>query len=660
MDEDKLSDADLWEAKRKQGMSAAQATAYVVARRQQQGPMAKVAEGVGQALRGATFGFADEIAAPIVGAVTGEGREAALGRIRGSQDRFQADQPKTSAALNFGGALAMPAGGMAVGGIKGLLAGTAMGAASAGADAAGNAVEGHRGEALRDGAVVGGVLGAALPIVGRPLGKAAEMTGATQKVSKAVQRFAQSKAGKKTVGALDRVNPMLSASQRADDRLLMALQRGEMTPADAIARVVASQKPLGFVDVAGVPGQKVARAARTAGGKTAEALPEALERRTTAQATRITDDLTHGTGLTRPDVESTMEELIETRRQNAKPLYEKAYAAGEIADPDVAALFDLPQFQKAFLRAQRIARTEGVTLPAVVKMEKHGMHASPVRDAAVRPDVRTFDYVKRGLDDVIESGMRGGKMGRSEARALRQRMQEALAKVDEANPDYKAARAQFRGDTELKEAFEAAEKFLTMRPEQVQHAMAKMSQGEKELFRRRALDAILGRVDDLDDHLDASKRLGASPSKRERLRALFDSDASWEEFQRQLKDEADMFKSQHFITGGSNTTDKLTELMDLAGVSLPDMAMGVANPAQGFARAMMEWGKRTGKGYSERVSDELAPSLTAGLDGNKDEVVKLFERLAASAEEITRKRGRGAAGRRAASQTVGGASASKP
>src|SRR5688572_24263327 len=63
-DEKDLSDADLWEKKRSEGMAADQATSYVQARKNRPG----LVEGSLRAgVQGATFGFGDEAAAGLRG-----------------------------------------------------------------------------------------------------------------------------------------------------------------------------------------------------------------------------------------------------------------------------------------------------------------------------------------------------------------------------------------------------------------------------------------------------------------------------------------------------------------------------------------------------------------------------------------------------------------
>lgn len=664
-DESRLSDAHLWEKKVREGMSEAQATAYVQARRhtphgstrswedpaeldrntramKPMGIGAKIREGIGALAQGATFGWADELGAPLTAALSGESTDEARARLRAGQAQFHAQQPKTATALNMGGSMVVPGLGYAAGGLKGFLGGALLGAGSGALDAAGNAPEGQRESAATQGAVLGGAVAAAIPAFGVPLGRAVGRVAATDAAQAASRRLAASRAGRGIASMVRQAIPGLTPKERADEMLLNALERAGLTPADAVAKVQASRKPVGLLDVGGNEVQKVARGARTAGGGVARDLPAALAQRTEGQGARIADDLTRGTGLTRPDVEGTVEDLIRTRRQNAKPLYEAAYGANPVDDDAVREAFQLPAFQAAYRRAQRIAATEGVKLPAIGK------------DVAL--PVQAIDYTKRGLDDLIESKMRAGAMGRTEARALRERLNAVLERVDEIVPDYKAARAQFRGDTELKEAFELGADFLKMRPEQVKHALGKMTDGERAMFRRRAIDALLGKVDDVDDHLDVSKRIGASVTKRGRLKELFADEADFNAFKAALAEEADMFRAQHFITGGSNTADKLTELADLAGVDLGDLFQAATNPKSAMLRGASNLWQRAGQGYTRRVSDELAPSLTAGVDANPTAVMDVLQRLIENAEAIAAKRRLGAKSTRAAAQTAGGRS----
>lgn len=109
--------------------------------------------------------------------------------------------------------------------------------------------------------------------------------------------------------------------------------------------------------------------------------------------------------------------------QQVRPLYDAAYASvPEITDVGLLNFLKLPYFDQAFKAGQRIAKLEGTSL-----------------GPGKLPDLRSFDYLKQGLDDVIDR--LSAKGATKEARALRERKNEFVGKLDGlSNQQYQAAR----------------------------------------------------------------------------------------------------------------------------------------------------------------------------------------------------------------------------
>lgn len=109
--------------------------------------------------------------------------------------------------------------------------------------------------------------------------------------------------------------------------------------------------------------------------------------------------------------------------QQVKPLYDAAYASvPQITDPQLLNFLKLPYFEPAFKAGQRIAKLEGSAL-------------APDQP----PDLRSFDYLKQGLDDVIQR--LSDKGSRKEAAALIARKNELVSALDNLSGQrYQAAR----------------------------------------------------------------------------------------------------------------------------------------------------------------------------------------------------------------------------
>src|SRR5690606_23836907 len=167
----------------------------------------------------------------------------------------------------------------------------------------------------------------------------------------------------------------------------------------------------------------------------------------------------------------------------------------------------LPAFRRAYERGRQIAAVEGVELPRPPDESFAGW---------VNVPVRAIDYMKRGMDDLIESRMRSGKMGRAEARALRERMNKVLARVDELVPEYAQARAQYAGDSAMLEALEQGRNLWRRDPDEAKKILSRMSEGEREMFRKGATETLAQKLEDVSTRHDATIRRPLDERTRDR------------------------------------------------------------------------------------------------------------------------------------------------
>ena len=115
--------------------------------------------------------------------------------------------------------------------------------------------------------------------------------------------------------------------------------------------------------------------------------------------------------------------LINNLRAGANTAYDEAYQFGAVDDPRILNLLkNNPNFKEAFKRAQAIAQNEAdadilaggdgsafklIPYEIVTKGGKPSIN--------MLPDVRTLDYIKRGLDDLIRKGFDGTGMAPAQA-----------------------------------------------------------------------------------------------------------------------------------------------------------------------------------------------------------------------------------------------------
>lgn len=532
MDEDQLPDADLWEKKRSEGMSGEQATAYVRGRRKPALP-----GGVNTFVQGATLGFGDELTAGLRalpralpgGESFGDAYSESVGAERRGVQQFRDAHPVLAPVTEIGGVIAsnipvVRAAGLLGKGAAGvraaprLLRGIGFGAAE-GAVAAAGAAEGgldKRLPAAATGGTVGAAFGVAGPVAGRIGGAALDVA----RLRGPMSRF--------TAGIIE------SPADRGRRALLGAVERSGKTLDDAEYALTPSQTgdhPTTLMDVLGDEGQAMAMYAGNRPGPGRNVVQGRLRGRGQDQSQRVAGALAEETGLGRPNAFRAIEEIEAERKALAAPLYAKIENVS-IKDPDgnITAVLELPAFRAAYERAARIVGAEGGRVPEIYNEAGQVIRGT---DAPAIP-VRVFDLVKRGLDDVIETGMDGNKrIGRAEARALRGRLRETLAQVDELVPEYGQARAVYAGQSALRDAVELGDDMFRgtgSAPEEIASVLKTMSESEREFFRKGALSQLLGRMEGGRDTWNAVPRLVGSGRQRQQLRTLFPDEASFDRF----------------------------------------------------------------------------------------------------------------------------------
>lgn len=321
------------------------------------------------------------------------------------------------------------------------------------------------------------------------------------------------------------------------------------------------------------------------------------------------------------------------RAADARPLYEKAYQEGAaLADPRINEYMALPAFQRAYGVARRLAKYDGVELPA-----------DPRKVSQF--DLQTLDYVKRGLDDVLYTGKVKGSIGGTERNKILEAQQGFLGTLDELVPTYRAARAAWAGPTAMKEALEAGADVTKMSMNQLQQTLDRMAPAEIEQFKIGALGAIRDRMRQTGDGRDLIKTVYGSPEKRDILRALVGTDEFADLEQRFMREKA-IRRTDDTIRGNSKTAERQAGMQDFeADTNVVSSVM-----QRGPLRGPLEYMLRSGTGVAQPTADALAPML---FSTNPQAQQKTLQQLM----ELDRQMRQRAAGRGTFSGTTAGGGA---
>lgn len=442
---------------------------------------------------GAALGWMNELTADEYAAITGaenayrkatgkpvpygmsEARSAMLHEQRRDQEAFHERHPMLDEALKFGGAMATPGmkkGTELVSEGKNMLTRAARSAGfGAGIGAvAGASDERDRVKGAEEGAVGGALFGGGLHLLGsfanaggqifakhikEPLVDAwktvqsafgADLKGATQEQIAKAQR-----------AALEYVHKIALAAKKTPEDLANDPDRAMGKPklaAESLGRQGVTQ--LGSL------GRR--------SGETPDALESTLRQRNQWAPSRIYSDLSELTQVDPNAIEGDFAQQIKAMRAKAAPLYDVAYQ--DKADtPTLRKLLERPSMKKALSKAVKIAEEEGVDPMTVGLVPKGGPNiGAHAEDDALQlvqvenPTMRTWDYIKRALDDVLED-TRDPVSKRlktdHETGAINETLKSLRSELFKESPAYELALQQGGEAPRQREAYDAAKELMS-------------------------------------------------------------------------------------------------------------------------------------------------------------------------------------------------------
>lgn len=446
------------------------------------------------------------LAAPFTGGATAPAAAAGAARTAGALGRLA--QRYRDAPL-----LARTAG---VGGTTGAVTG------------AGTADEGDR---LNE-AIVGGGLGTT---VGVALPLAMQGTGGAYRFLR--DRLASSEPATTEVAA---------------SRISRALERADMTPEEAAAKIEADRLqgiPSTLANVDPKVAALLERVAPRSEG-TERRIVEALEPQMEGSRYRASVQTQQrlGAGNLAEDEEA----ITRSLRSNADQNYRAAYAAGDVDDPQISQMLQSPSIMGAWKDAAELARLDAQA--ARSNAIRAGDESFNPRDFLIRapgdmPDVKTIDYLKRALDARINSLFRSSDTtARTEAAALRVVRDNLRERTKEVVPAYREALERYAGDTEVKQALRSGfEDFNKLTNEEINRMFTRapsaggMSDAEKDAFVTGVNRFLYGRLMEAPIGQNAVGRLIRSPEMEAKLRPMFDSPAHFDLFKAALEREGQLY-----------------------------------------------------------------------------------------------------------------------
>lgn len=562
--------------------------------------------------QGATLGFYDEgtaaVSAPIT-ALDADPDKPYLDNLKSEYKRirdqkradyraFQERAPGTSMAAEFAGGI--PAG-MGVGGpiIRGGL----------------NTMQ-RFGRAVGTGLGFGGVAGAGyseaetLPEFAGDVSKGAAIGGGFGAALEPASYIAQNTAGRLIN------NYFRKPRNRAESLLVRDVQRDQMTPERVQARMNKMGPNATMADVGGEEVMALTDAVANRPGPARNILRNRLYRRDRQQAKRIAESTAENLGVEK-NYYKTLEELDFQKRAQARPLYRQAYEEQIPYTDELKAIVNTPVGKESLTKAKRLAANEGIELPLVV---------DDAGNLTEVPDMQTWDYIKRAMDDVVYDTSRnafGGVKKTDEARTSKKVLQRLLEELDSLNPTYAQARGVYSRGAQSERAIEAGFDFMKTPAELTEKQIANLSDTDKEFFRIGVYRSIMDTIEKTPDTSDVTKRLFNKEGVRKKLKAAFPDERSFRRFTSDMLAESRMFRTKARITGGSPTQLRQSKARDIEGGDA--QILDALDPQTGIMRRVAN--KLVGyRGIDAETSAELAKLLLSSDPKDKQYVIEMLAR----------------------------------
>lgn len=471
--------------------------------------------------------------------------------------------------------------------------------------------EGPNAGEVGTGAIVGGIAGAAAPIVSGIAGMAGKQIG-------------------RMTGLLPETT--MATLRGATAKLTQALQRDGMTPEEAIAKLRDMGPNATLADVGGKNTLTTLESLANEPGATADLAQDFLGNRAGERLGRVNEAIKGATGA-QTGFHDAATQLMKERASAAAPKYEAAFSrivptADEAAQ--VQRFINDPIGQDALQKGLRIVQLENLAAGKPFNPADYGVTRADNGNFALEgdkvPNLRLMDAVKRGYDDIVE-GFRDpttGKLNLNQyGRAVNSVRAAYVGALKDMYPRYASALAAWSGPSASLDALNMGRRALNNDPEITSKIVSGLSDGDKQFFRLGVARALMDKVAGKPDAADLSRALFGNSAIRNKIASAFDNEQAFQNFAKEMAKESRFSRVENAALNGSQTARRLAGQTDLGVNPLPHIMQAAHGDLAGAAIGL---GSRLAGavGPSQAVKDTLGQML---LSGNADELTQAFERV---------------------------------
>ena len=316
--------------------------------------------------------------------------------------------------------------------------------------------------------------------------------------------------------------------------------------------------------------------------------------------------------------------LKQARSQLGGALYDRALKKDIPVTPDLVALMDRPSVKNAFVRAQELAKEQGVKLPDVQVV--NGKLVTSDGNPVTNINTTFLHYVKMGLDDGIFTGKSPTSgIGSTQLNAFKDTRSKFLDLLDSSNRTYKNARRVWASDTAVMDAMEEGRTVFNKTPKDVDvllNDMKTMTRSELEGLRLGTMQNLLDR---LGGAQTADTVVGATgnpalkiinnPKNLRIIRETFPKDEagdkSFAQFIKNLKTEVEMKSTSKQVLQGAQTAERTQAIQDIRAGGQAMREMPVMSIQGILTRALQRDYANLGDEQTRAVATEMVRILTA-------------------------------------------------
>lgn len=275
------------------------------------------------------------------------------------------------------------------------------------------------------------------------------------------------------------------------------------------------------------------------------------------------------------NMRSQSDSLIQEGRAAAAPLYDEAYSLPARTSENLQEILQTPAGRQALARARTIAANERRDPTAL------GFGVDDQGEVVLSrvPTAQTLDYVKRGLDDIIEQGRDPvtRRLVLDEAgRAINDVRASLIREADALYPPYAAARQAYAGPAAAEDALQMGRSMLNSSADEIEAAVTRMEPRELEQFALGFRTAMADNVGRAGDGADQARRLLGTPRKRAAISQVFGGDENLSRFIATLRDEQATNATYRSVMGGSQTAERMAADAQTSDMGILEAASGAA------------------------------------------------------------------------------------